>query len=73
MPSYRCYLLNSNNRIAGPPEMIDVERVSDVIDIALAMLKAWPHYAGVEVWDGVTRVYPPVEALPRAVQKQRSD
>ena len=46
MPSYRCYLLNSNNRIAGPPEMIDVERVSDVIDIALAMLKARPHNAG---------------------------
>lgn len=58
MPSYRCYFLDGNDRIAGPAEIIEAEVIGEAIDRALAILAGRPWHRGVELWDGGMRVYP---------------
>jgi hypothetical protein len=59
MHIFRCYFLNSEDRIEAF-EVIEVNSLRDGIDRALAMLKAGPQHRSVEVWDGSRRVYPAV-------------
>ena len=66
MHVYRCYFLNSEDRIEAF-EVIEAETLREGIDRALAMLKARPQHRSVELWDGARRVYPAVygNVLPR--------
>ena len=58
MHSYRCYFINHDAHHGGPAEIVDADNLSAAIDVALAMLRARPHYASIELWDGAKRVYP---------------
>ena len=57
MHIFRCYFLNSEDRIEAS-EVIEADSLRDGIDRALAMLEARPQHRTVELWDGSRRVYP---------------
>jgi hypothetical protein len=53
MPVYRCYLLDSNDRINAPPEIIEADTAADAVHIALSLCKAAPEGCeGIELWEG---------------------
>ena len=56
MQIYRCYFLDSEQRITAA-EDLEAEAFSEVIDRALASLKARPQHRSVEVWLGGRRLY----------------
>ena len=60
MPCYRCYFLDGNDHITGPPAILEADALGEALERATALLKNLPHHRGVEIWDGPKRLYPPV-------------
>src|SRR5689334_23142207 len=56
MSSYRCYFLDGDNRIKARNDL-ELSSVAEVIDKAVALLKAHPEHHSVEIWHGAQLLY----------------
>ena len=57
MRLFRCYFLDERDHIAAE-EDIEVETLSDAIELAVVMLQSRSQHRAVEIWEGGTKVYP---------------
>lgn len=64
MVDYRCYFLNSQDRIQASEE-IRADRLEDAIDQSLALLSAQDRHSAIELWNGAVRLYTSREPIPR--------
>lgn len=64
MNDYRCYFLNSQDRIVAV-EIIQADRLEAAIDHSLTLLGQRPGDYFIELWDGALRLYASREQPPR--------
>lgn len=57
MTLYRCYFLDTEDRIRGAAD-IEAEALEEAIESALLMLRFRPQHHAVELWEGARKVYP---------------
>jgi len=55
MPAYRCYFLDSDDRIRGSQE-IQCHTDAEAVHVARRMLARRPHEHAFELWQGTRRV-----------------
>lgn len=56
MSFYRCYFIDANGRIAGPPAAFDASHDDEALAHARRLCDARPQCAGIELWCGAQRI-----------------
>jgi hypothetical protein len=59
LPTYRCFCLTVDNRIITGA-YIDAKDVWAAVDAARQLWELVPRFRTIEVWDGFSRMWPPV-------------